>query len=429
VASTLQRVLPQLAEPAADAELARRRAELWAKLGALLVATDPAAAVGALQAAITADPNRVEARLALAEIYGARPEHREMAIENHKAILVFDPIRHESLHALASDHVRLEHVDRARCLLEVLDLFGFATDEDKDFLAQHPAPERKPDDPYGGTLEDGGRGRYLDPLQDLHFMAEVLAAVWEGAPGLSQANLDSLGVTAKDKVSTVADLAIAQIWGQAAKALGNRRTSLYLRPDADFDGISLVGVAPPAIVVGPRLAGEAAVGELRFRIGRALELSRPEYLLAATLPAPEFDTLFMGVLKAFHPKHARFRAGSEDAAAEQAAKLKKTLPYKIAKRVGELFQEHPEVALDPTRWREGAREAGNRAGLLMCGAAGVAARIVARESILGAAAAPDAQTLRDHAGRPGPLRDLLRFAVSDAYLDARDLLGLGRPAA
>ena len=429
VGETLKRVLPQLAEPAADAELARRRAELWAKLGALLVPTDPAAAVGALQAAITADPNRVEARLALAEIYGARPEHREMAIENHKAILVFDPAREESLHALAADHIRLGHVDRARSLLEVLDVLRLATDDDRDFLAQNPAPERKPDDPYAGTLEDGGRGKYLNPLPDVHFMAEVLAAVWEGAPGLSQANLDSFGVTAKDKVSTVADLAIAQIWGQAGKALGNRRTSLYLRPDADFDGMSLVGVAPPAIVVGPRLAGEAAVGELRFRIGRALELSRPEYLLAATLPAPEFDTLFMGVLKAFHPKHARFRAGSEDAAAEQAAKLKKALPYKIAKRVGELFQEHAEVALDPMRWREGAREAGNRAGLLMCGVASTAVRMVGRESIPGVADAPDAETLRDHAGRPGPLRDLLRFAVSDAYLDARDLLGLGRPAA
>jgi hypothetical protein len=352
-----------------------------------------------------------------------------MAIENHKAILGFDPIRQESLHALAADHIQAGHVDRARCLLEVLDLFGFTSDEDKDFLSQNPAPERKPDDPYAGTMEDGGRSQYLDPLQDLHFMAEVLAAVWEGAPGLSQANLDSFGVTAKDKVSTVADLAIAQIWGQAGKALGNRRTSLYLRPDADFDGVSLVGVAPPAIVVGPRLAEEAAVGELRFRIGRALELGRPEYLLAATLPAPEFDILFMGVLKAFHPKHARFRAGSEDAATEQAAKLKKALPYKIAKRVGELFQEHAEVALDPTRWREGAREAGNRAGLLMCGAAKVAVHIVGHESIPGAVAAPDAETLRDHAGRPGPLRDLLRFAVSDAYLDARDRLGLGRPAA
>jgi tetratricopeptide (TPR) repeat protein len=424
---TLKRVLPQLAEPAADAELARHRAELWAKLGALLVPTDPAAAVGALQAAIVADPNRVEARLALAEIYGAHPEHREMAIENHKAILGFDPIRQESLRALAVDHIRLGQIDRARCLLEVLDIFGFATDEEKDFLAQNPAPERKPEDPYGGSLEDGGRSQSLDPLQDLHFMAEVLAAVWEGAPGLSQANLESFGVSAKDKVSTMADLAIAQVCGQAGKALGNRRTSLYLRPDADFDGLSLVGVAPPAIVVGQRLAEEAGLGELRFRIGRALELSRPEYLLAATLPAPEFDTLFMGVLKAFHPKHARFRAGSEDAATEQAAKFKKALPYKVAKRVAELFQEHLDVALDPTRWREGAREAGNRAGLLICGAAQVAVQVIAREAILGVAVAPTPEALRDHAGRPGPLRDLLRFAVSDAYLDARDRLGLGRP--
>jgi hypothetical protein len=177
------------------------------------------------------------------------------------------------------------------------------------------------------------------------------------------------------------------------------------------------------------LADEAPVGELRFRIGRALELSRPEYLLAAILPAPEFDTLFMGVLKAFHPKHARFRAGSDDAAAEQAAKLKKALPYKIAKRVGELFQEHAEVALDPARWREGVREAGNRAGLLMSGVVSAAMRIVGHESIPGSADAPDPEVLRDHAGRPGPLRDLLRFAVSDAYFDARDLLGLGRPAA
>jgi hypothetical protein len=308
-----------------------------------------------------------------------------------------------------------------------LDIFGFATDEEKDFLAQNPAPERKPEDPYGGSLEDGGRSQSLDPLQDLHFMAEVLAAVWEGAPGLSQANLESFGVSAKDKVSTMADLAIAQVCGQAGKALGNRRTSLYLRPDADFDGLSLVGVAPPAIVVGQRLAEEAGLGELRFRIGRALELSRPEYLLAATLPAPEFDTLFMGVLKAFHPKHARFRAGSEDAATEQAAKFKKALPYKVAKRVAELFQEHLDVALDPTRWREGAREAGNRAGLLICGAAQVAVQVIAREAILGVAVAPTPEALRDHAGRPGPLRDLLRFAVSDAYLDARDRLGLGRP--
>jgi tetratricopeptide (TPR) repeat protein len=427
--ATLQKILPQLAEPITDPELAHRRGILWAKLGALLAINDPEAAVGALQAAITADPQRVEARLALAEIYGARPEHLEMAMENHKAILLFDPIRQESLHALAVDHIRRGQIDQARCLLEVLAVLGLASDEHLEFLTQNPPPERKPDDPYAGTLEDGGRAQYLEPLQDLHFIGEVMAAVWEGAPGLSQTTLEAFGVTAKDKVSTIDDQAIALICGQTGKALGSRRTSLYLRRDADFDGVNLVGVAPPAIVVGQRLADESSVDELRFRVGRALELSRPEYVLAATLPAPDFDALFVSVLKAFHPKHSRFPAGSEDAAAEQAAKLKKALPYKIAKRVGELLQEHAEVVLDPMRWRESVREAGNRAGLLMCGSTRVAVPIVARESALGGAGQLPAETLRSHAARPGPLRDLLRFAVSDVYLAARDILGVGRPPA
>jgi golgin subfamily B member 1 len=429
VCETLQRVLPQWPEPAAEPELAHRRALLWSKLGALLASSDPVGAVGALQAAITADPLRVEARLALAEIYGSRAEHQEMAIENHKAILRFDPTREESLHALAADHIQRGRVDQARCLLEVLLVLGLASEEEQDFLSQHPSPERKPDDPYAAAFEDGVHTQYLEPQADLHFMGEVLATVWEGATGLVQANLEDFGVSAKDKASTVGDQAIALICGQAGKALGARRTSLYLRQDGDFDGVTLVGVAPPAIVVGQRLADEAELCELRFRIGRALELSRPENVLAAILPAPEFDILFMGLLKAFHPKHARFRAGSDDAAAEQAGRLKKALPYKAAKRVGELFQEHAEVPLDPLRWRESVREASNRAGLLMCGCASVAVPIVGREAVLGATSAPDPEILRGHGGRPGPLQDLLRFAVSDPYLAARELLGLDKPAA
>ena len=59
-----------------------------------------------MQAAITADPNRVEARLALAEIYGARPEHREMAIENHKAKEVIKNVISEIITNAAEDQAK-----------------------------------------------------------------------------------------------------------------------------------------------------------------------------------------------------------------------------------------------------------------------------------------------------------------------------------
>src|SRR5581483_2329046 len=120
------------------------------------------------------------------------------------------------------------------------------------------------------------------------------------------------------------------------KALGNKRTNLYVNYDPAFRGVALVLAPPPAVVVDHDLAAAAESAEVRFLLGRALELTRPEYILAAAVPPREFAQIFASVLKAFHPRHARWRAGEKGA--EQAAKLKKALPYKVAKRLAELFQ-------------------------------------------------------------------------------------------
>jgi hypothetical protein len=183
--------------------------------------------------------------------------------------------------------------------------------------------------------------------------------------------------------------------------------------------VELIMSPPPAIVIDQKLSAEAESPETRFRLGRALELTRPEYILAATIPPREFAVLFSSVLKAFHPRHARWRAGEKSA--EQVAKLKKVLPYKLAKRLAELFQESHETPFSSARWRAVVMETGARAGLLMCGDLRVAAGIVLHEQ------APDAQpdpaTLRDLARTPGPLRELLRFAVSDEYFILRESIG------
>ncbi len=425
VAGTLGRLLPDLPEAAATPEARKHRADLWERLGGILAGKDRAAAIGAFKRAIDVDAERAPARAALAELYGEEVSDRLAALDNHRSLVLLDPTHASSLRALAQDYANQGQIDRARCCYEVLDLLGLAFAEERAFLAQHPLPERRPDDPYAGSLEDGATARHLAPA-DMLFMGEVLASVWEGVPGLSPATLDSFGVGAQDKVSPVSDLEVARIYSQAVKALGNRRTSLYVKPDTDFERVGLVGVAPPAIVVGQRLPPGARDRDLRFHIGRAVELTRPEYVLAATLPGPAFDVLFSGVLKAFHPRHARFRVGTEDAAAEQAARLRKALPYKLAKRMGELFQDHVDVPLDPASWRTTAEQMGNRAGLLLCGALSVAARLVLRETAgLGE---PTPEAMREYASAPGPLRDLLRYAVSDPYFAARDALGVARPS-
>ena len=133
----------------------------------------------------------------------------------------------------------------------------------------------------------------------------------------------------------------------------------------------------------------------------------------------EFAQLFTSVLKAFHPRHAKWRTG--DAGSEQAQKMKKALPYKLAKRLAELFQEHEATPWGSARWRAVVAETGNRTGLVLCGDLATAARIVLAES--GAGGDLDAAVMREQAAQATPLRELLRYAVTEEYFAAREILG------
>jgi tetratricopeptide (TPR) repeat protein len=413
-------------DPVADDLRARtRRAELWEKLGDLRRRRNKEGAIAALETAVSIEAERITARAALAKLYGDKQEYAQAALENHRLLAMTDLGRDDSLRTLARSHASKGEIDRARCCIELLDLFGLTKRDDKAFLAAHLPPARRPEDPYAIALDDGERASRL-AHPEARVMAEVFAAIWEGVPGLGQVTLESLGLTPLDKVSPIADVTIAQIFGQIAKALDNRRASLYVSPKAEIEGPLLLVPPPPSIVVGPKLI-DAEPAVLRFFLGRALELCRPEYILASALPAAEFNQLLGSLLKAFHPRHARWRSGEAGVASEQAAKLKKALPYKVAKRLAELFQENETQPFSSVRWRTVVEETGNRAGLLMCGDLATAARAVFQESNPGVE--PDAEAYLVAAAKPGPLRELLRFSISDACFALREVLGTSVPRA
>jgi tetratricopeptide (TPR) repeat protein len=421
VATTLERLLPGLPAPA-DREAEKDRAALWEQLGNAMAGKDLAAGISALEKAVAMDGERLSARLQLAELYAQHPDHAELALENHRWLVRLDPTSQESLRALAADYLAKGESDRGWCCLQVLDVLGFAKDQDKAVLDAHPSPERLTDEPYATNIGEPEKHAQL-AHPGTRVVAEVFAALWEGAPALSRATLDGLGATAKDKVSAISDLDVAKIFSQAGKALSNQRAGLYLKPDAEFSGVRLVSAAPTALVIGKAFAEAVSATELRFHIGRALELLRPEYVLAATLDSVALDDLFTAALKAFHPKHNRWRAGSEDSAAEEAAKLKKSLPYKLAKRIAEIFQENVEVELDCLHWRAAVLETGNRAGLLLCGDLRTAAKVVLSETVVERPEVISAEFMLEHVRKPGLLRELVRYFASDEHFALRHALG------
>jgi golgin subfamily B member 1 len=420
----LARALEALPEPADQPAARARRARLWQRRGELLRARDPRGAMAAFEQVVALTPDQLPAREALAALYGDDAEHEAAAIENHKQLLVADITRSSSLRALAAIYTRRGLADRARCCHELLALLGTATPAERRFLEANPPPELKPDDPYAAPLDDKDREQHL-AHGEATLMSEIFSCLWAGAPGLIGQRLEDFGVSARDKVSPMAELDLGKIYGQVAKALGNKKTALYVRPEGAPHEVEIVVQAPPALVVGPALAGEEVTpAEIRFQIGRGIELSRPEYILAAGVRPKQFTALFASVLKAFHPRHAKRRAAAGDAAAEQAAKLKKNVPYKVSKQLVELFQGLGTTSWSSLRWRSVVHQIGNRTGLVLCGDLATATRIVMRDA--GAVTngeLPSPEEIRRIAVTSEPVRELLRFAVSDDYFTLREKLG------
>src|SRR4029077_18775883 len=236
------------------------------------------------------------------------------------------------------------------------------------------------DDPYASSIDASDRQAHL-ALPEANLMGEIFSCLSEGAPGIIGQRIEDYGLAPQDKISPMSDLDIGKIYGQIAKALGNKKTALFIKNDGapDDADVQIVVQAPPAMIVGPLLANGAPHPEVRFQLGRGLELTRPEYILAAGVRPKQFTQLFSSVLKAFHPRHSRRRANASDATEELPARLKKNVPYKVSKRLVELFQELGSTSWSSVRWRALVHQTGNRAGLLLCSDLRIAAKVVLAE--------------------------------------------------
>ncbi|HSN27577.1 MAG TPA: hypothetical protein VLT45_14895, partial [Kofleriaceae bacterium] len=143
--------------------------------------------------------------------------------------------------------------------------------------------------------------------------------------------------------------------------------------------LELVIGSPPLVVIGPRLASVRARTvdehdrtdlELRFKLGRIVELARPHRILAT-------DPDFLEALR--------------------AETQKTTLPLVLRKKLAEKLAQ----PLDAVGYRAACERAADRAGLFACGHVGVAIEL---------------------AGGPDQARHLVKLASSQRYIAARKKL-------
>jgi hypothetical protein len=341
------------------------------------------------------DPGELEAR---ARRLAVRPDHLREAMATFRAALVIDPSRVSALEGLLDTAERagaLAEATISRALLAMVDpgkgpgralhIDAQAIAVERDVLLRHPGHEAA---------------------------RKLLGIVWESALPLFRLTLQQIGVVGTDRVSAHTGSPIGRALAAALDALPDDDATVFAARRPGITAIP-VRVQPPAVLVGAGAPSDEP--SLRFLVGRALELARPEHVLVATLPEDECRTLFAALHAAFGPTEA---AQVSRPAAALAQKLWHTMPARTQRPVRELL-----VRAEGT-WSYDALAASifggaARAGLVASGDLGASLRALAKEHEGGAPLRFEgARNWADAMSRSGALADLASFAFGDAFVQA-----------
>ncbi|AKF07629.1 hypothetical protein [Sandaracinus amylolyticus] len=239
----------------------------------------------------------------------------------------------------------------------------------------------------------------------------LLALVWESALPLFRVSLQQLGILGTDRVGPHTGSGIGRALAATLDALPEGDDVTLFATRGAGTGVVPIRTHPPAVLVGADAPGDDR--SLRFLLGRAIELARPEHVLLATLSDDEGRTLYAALRAAFGPAEGAQVARE---AAALASQLWRTIPTRNQRDVRELLLDS-ESTLDWDAQRASVLGGAARAGLVASGdvRASIAA-LRALEAQQSGTRPPSA--LEDAVAESGALADLLRFAFGDAFIGA-----------
>lgn len=392
--------LPDEGEDDAEAEPPSRasRIDLWMPMSV------PAGAPSApslppiaqpLPDAVALDAARGEgSTVALARELARAPDTRADASALYRSLLVTDPSRMELYGELAdvADEGQLRAV--AVIASAPLALAGV-----------RPAPERT------ALVSGSGAGRLAEGLADpaLSPVLAILARVLENVASLRQP-LAQAGVVGTDRVAMRGQTPLARALTAVSELRGLAEPPVFATRRTNV-GVAVLRSSPPAVLVAPDYSRDEL--ELRFALGRALELARPEHALVATLTDAEGQVLFSAIRAAFGPPDGTRPTREAAMLANELFQM----PMRVQRDVRELLGASGP-AFDWSATRTGVLASAGRAGLLAAGDLHAALLALRRIEGLPDTAFGSPERVADAFAKNALLSDLVRFALADAFVEA-----------
>jgi tetratricopeptide (TPR) repeat protein len=383
-----------------------RRAELWRRLGdAERERGEGRAALSAYQRAVSVAPEAdgaLAARRGLVELaaHAGRPAGDALVA------LVEAEQRPADVLAYARELAQAGKTDDAGAMFELAHALGARPAE-----GELPTPQvatMASDETYAAPLDEAERRELIDDPADAP-VAELLDALGEAGALVCpdpRTALERAGLADARRMAAASDSAVVAMYPQIANAFAGPATLLFSSPRSRADLTPLLS-SPPVLVVGARLLDQRAMSrsdldpiarggdsELRFALGRVVELARPRRLFAVGTEPEVFERLLAALVHAFG------QPSTSPGVVREAERLRSLLSVQLRRRIGDRIAAI-SAHLDAHAYIEACRRAADRSGLLACG---------------------DVTLAIDLSGGPEAARHLARLAVSPRYRVVRKKL-------
>ncbi|MBI4818843.1 MAG: tetratricopeptide repeat protein [Deltaproteobacteria bacterium] len=376
---------------------------------------DTKRAVEELGRALEVDPNHADALAELARIHAKSESTLPEALKIHRRLLVLDPFRVESLHAMRQIFASRKEHDRAFVLSELLVFLRAPTQEEEVYFQEYK--DRVPPVGSGELSRDEHEDLVTHP-DERGVVRYVLESIAPEVGKVFAGNLGRFDVNPKDKQKP--ELAIKRRADEIAQVLGAPPFDLYLTKKQGMDlGIFVEYTDPPSLVVGDNVPRRMREVESNFLLGRELERMKGAHYLFQTVPAAEIELMIYASLKLARADYPAPKEGP--ALDEMIRRLTRVLSKKARKSLDALANVGT-VRLDFAKHTSAAAMTANRAGLVVTNSIETCIRAIAKQNKL-KAVFTNPNEARDAIGQHAEIRDLLCYAVSEEYLKARAQLG------
>ncbi len=373
---------------------------------------DDARAINALKYALEAQPENVGALERLASLYSKKADTFPQAVDVHRRLLLVDPFRIESYHAMHEMFSRTKQIDRAFVLAEILVFLRAAKQEEDLFYHEHKAKVLA----YAeGALDAATHDRLVTHPGERGAIRAVLEVLSTELVKAYPGNLAQYDVAKNDRYGPRGDHGLRSVANRVALTLGVPQFDLLMTRTTDL-GIFIENDRPPALIVGASV-DRIQDKDQRFLLGRALERLKGGHHLLDTIPPKEMETLLWTIAKWANPgAQIPIDPASLDSMQRKLAKALSSRARKVLEEIGRhLTSAHIDVA----KHRAAAALTANRAGMVVTNDVEVAVRNIARDYPDVRPVFTDAHGAARTLGKIPEVKEILNYAVTEEYFQAR----------